>query len=77
MSVMKQVKQAKVIGINKPGSLEDWMFYLWGEHKSITIEELLEAYARKEYEPIIEYNRQDVEYEFTLWLLVQYVLAQV
>jgi len=77
MNVMKQVKQAYVFGFNKPGSLEDWMKYLWGESKDITIAEMLEAYARKEYEPILDYCRQDVEYEFTLWLLVQYVLAQV
>jgi len=77
MNVMKQVKQAYVFGFNKTGPLEDWMQFLWNEHKAMTIEELLEAYARKEYEPILDYNRQDVEYEFTLWLLVQYVLAQI
>jgi len=77
MNVMKQVKQEYVFGFNKPGSLEDWIFFLWGESKAMTTEELLTAYAKKEYEPIIDYCRQDVEYEFTLWLLSQYVLAQV
>jgi len=77
MNVMKQVKREYVFGFNKPGSLEDWMKYLWNESKAMTIEEILEAYARKEYEPIVDHCRQDVEYTFTLWLLAQYVLAQV
>lgn len=77
MNVMKQVKRVFVFGFNKTGSLEDWMKYLWDETKAMTIDEIMAAYTRREYEPILDYCKQDVEYIFTLWLLTQYVLAQV
>jgi DNA polymerase elongation subunit (family B) len=73
MNVMQQVKQAYVYGFNKAGSLNDWAEFLLGAGKKMTIDELFKAWEDKRYEAIINYNRDDVELEYTLWLIINYV----
>jgi len=59
-NVLKQVKTEFVYNLNKQGSLEDWVSFLFDKHKLMTMKEVFEAYKRKEIDKIVEYNKNDV-----------------
>jgi hypothetical protein len=76
MQVMQQVKQTFVYGMNKSGTLDNWITFLLGVSKTMTFEEMLAAWEMKEYAQIIEYNMNDVQTEFILYSLIELVKQQ-
>jgi len=76
MQILKQVKEEYVFGMNKAGSLEEWAMFLLGMKKPLTYEQMMELYNNKEYEQIIEYNKNDVQMEFYLYALIELVKGQ-
>jgi hypothetical protein len=73
MQVVQQVKQTFVYSLNKSGNLENWIQFLLGVGKTMTLEELLAAWELKDYPKIIEYNMNDVQVEFILYALIELV----
>ena len=71
MQRMKQIKNSFVFGYNKSGSLEDWMIYFWGLKKTMTFEQLLEAYAAGRIAEVVHYNRMDVAVTYQLWTILR------
>jgi len=72
-NVLKQVKTEFVYNKNKQGSLEDWVSFLFGKHKTITYKEMFEAYQRGEIDKIIEYNKNDVFLTTLIYAAILYV----
>lgn len=61
--------------MNKPGKLDDWTNYLFGERKlekGASVPELFEA---GKIQKIIDYNKKDVELTFKLWQRIQEVMS--
>lgn len=76
MQTMKQVYQRYVFGFNKIGTLEEWSQYLFGVGKPMSVTELLDAWAKKEYDKIREYSANDVKLEHDLLSLIEFVLTE-
>ena len=77
MQMMKQAKMAFVFGYNKPGTLEQWAAYLFGEKKILTFEEILIAWEEERIYDIIKHNKHDVELCLMLWALIKYVQGEI
>jgi len=74
MQILKQVKLTYVYTLNKPGKLDDWTYFLFGEKKPMSYEDLLRAYARKDIETVINYNKYDLMIEALLYQGIRYIL---
>lgn len=76
MQIMKQTRTAYVFTQNKPGKLEDWMMFYWGEKKQLTAKDIINLYNQGNVLPIIAYNRADTEATYNLWALYQYTSGE-
>jgi len=74
MEIMEKGRRGFVYGRNKPGRLEDWTKFLFGESKLMTNREMLQAWGEGRVDDIIKYNRDDVRKTYKLWALAQLVL---
>lgn len=77
MNVMKQVKREFVFNFNKPGTLGEWVKYLFDREKLMTYEEILTAYEAGQIEPIINHCKNDVDLVLLLYTLDQYVRGEI
>ena len=77
MQSMKQVKHEFVFTMNKPGTLEQWVEYLFGERKVMTYEEILKAWKERRIGDIIAHCKHDVELELMLWVLIKFVEGEI
>lgn len=59
---------------NNPGSLDDWIYYLFGEEKSEDNGSVPRLYERGEVERIKDYCEKDVEVTWKLWDRIETVL---
>jgi DNA polymerase elongation subunit (family B) len=73
MLIMKSVKN--VFSMNKPGTLEEWSQFLFGESKLETAESVPVLFTKGEIQRIIDYNRKDLELTYQLWKRIQEVLS--
>lgn len=77
MDFMKKAKTDYVPTMNKSGTLEEWAEYILGRTKSLTIEQIFDLWEKREIDPVINYNREDVMMVFELWMLIQYVRGEL
>ena len=73
MQVMKQVKTEYVFTLNKPGTLDQWTEYFFGEKEPLSTEEQLKAWKEGRISDIVESSRKGVELTLLLWALIEYV----
>jgi len=71
--VLKQVFEKFVFGKNEMGGLDAWGKYLLGYGKNATIEQIFDAWDRKDYAFITSYNENDVIMTRDLYYLDQFV----
>lgn len=72
MQAMKQVRTEYVFGFNKPGTLNDWALYLYGERPPVTQADVLRAWARKDFDTIGKFSEWKVEMTYLIWALYEY-----
>ena len=77
MQVLTQVQRKFVPSMNKPGKLEDWTKYLFGEAKLMTFEQVLEAWGQKRYADIITFNEDQVQKHLMLYRLICLVTGEL
>lgn len=73
MMIMKSVKN--VFSMNRPGTLEEWSQFLFGESKLETGESVPQLFSNGEIQRILDYNLKDVELTYLLWKRIQEVLS--
>lgn len=72
MQILGQVKEAFVYGKIPNTNLDTWAKFLLDMKKTMTNAELLTAYRTNQWDKIMEYNANDVEITFLLWVLIEY-----
>ena len=77
MQVLQQVQRKFVPSMNKPGKLEDWTKYLFGEAKLMTFQEVLAAWGEKRYADIIAFNEDQVQKHLMLYRLICLVTGEL
>jgi len=75
MNTMEQVFSKYVYGNNKPGTLNEWGFYLFGEKPPMTQAEELKAWADGDYEAVKAFNEWKVNISYNLASLIEYVIT--
>jgi len=77
MQVLTQVQRRFVPSMNKPGKLEDWTKYLFGEAKLMTFKQVLAAWGEKRYADIIAFNEDQVQKHLILYRLISFVTGEI
>ncbi len=77
MDVFRLGREKGYYTLQKPDSLAKVSKYLLDREKMLTCNEVLLAWNRRDYELILEHNRNDVEIIALLWQLVQYAYGRI
>lgn len=75
MMILKGVK--KGYNYNKPGTLDEWTTFLFRKSKLFKNTQVSSLYKEGRIEEIIEYNRNDLELTYGLWMRINLVLMNV
>ncbi len=72
MMTLKSVRN--IYNFNKPGTLNEWVSFLFNEVKSLDASTVPLLYSQGKIQDVIEYNKKDVELTHKLWKRIRLVL---
>jgi DNA polymerase elongation subunit (family B) len=75
MMILKNVQRG--YNYNQPGTLNDWAIGILGKRKPFENTEVPELYAEDRIQDLIEYNQNDLELTYELWMRVELVLQSM
>ncbi|HUX62105.1 MAG TPA: hypothetical protein VMV32_12395, partial [Ignavibacteriaceae bacterium] len=76
MQILKQVQEAFVYGMNKPGTLDEWGNELLGYGKLAPQEDCLKAFLSKDWNFVVAFNNRQVQCCYDLYALVRYCAGE-
>ncbi len=76
ISYLKKTKEEYVEGTQKAGTLNQWAEYALGRTKLLTFPQLMALWEERDLEAIVEYNVDDLDIEYELWLLIKYTTGE-
>lgn len=71
MMILKSVK--RIYNFNKPGTLNEWSYFLFGKCKISKSASVSSLYHQGKITEIIEYNKNDLELTYKLWKRINQV----
>lgn len=72
MMTLKSVRN--IYNFNRPGTLNEWVSFLFNEVKSLDASTVPLLYSQGKIQDVIEYNKKDVELTHRLWKRIRLVL---
>lgn len=73
MMILKSVKN--IYCFNKPGTLNQWSSYLFGEGKKLVNSSVPSLYKQGRINEIIQYNKKDLQLTYKLWERINQIIG--